>query len=150
MYAITENEKVAEFPIYSLHQRFPNISFPASVADADLPAGVVRVHAVAPPQYNPNTHKPVQQSAPTLVNGRWELGYTITEIDAGELQQRCDARAADARAERAAKLAASDWTQVADAPVNKAAWAAYRQALRDITSQPGFPFNVSWPQEPTA
>lgn len=29
-------------------------------------------------------------------------------------------------------LAECDWTQVADAPVNKAAWAAYRQALRDF------------------
>jgi hypothetical protein len=29
-------------------------------------------------------------------------------------------------------LAASDWTQTADAPVNKVAWAAYRQALRDF------------------
>jgi hypothetical protein len=29
-------------------------------------------------------------------------------------------------------LAASDWTQVADAPVDKAAWATYRQALRDF------------------
>lgn len=36
-------------------------------------------------------------------------------------------------------LAASDWTQTADAPVNKAAWAAYRQALRDFpaTWEPG-------------
>jgi hypothetical protein len=36
------------------------------------------------------------------------------------------------RAERNARLAASDWTQVADAPVDAAAWAAYRQALRDM------------------
>jgi hypothetical protein len=36
------------------------------------------------------------------------------------------------RIRRDAKLAASDWTQTADAPVDKAAWAAYRQALRDF------------------
>jgi hypothetical protein len=33
---------------------------------------------------------------------------------------------------RNAKLIESDWTQVADAPVDKAAWATYRQALRDL------------------
>ena len=46
-------------------------------------------------------------------------------------------------------LSASDWTQVADAPVDTAAWATYRQALRDIPAQSGFPDNITWPQEPT-
>ena len=45
-------------------------------------------------------------------------------------------------------LAVSDWTQVADAPVDRAAWADYRQALRDITSQADFPENIIWPTEP--
>ena len=52
------------------------------------------------------------------------------------------------RAERNALLSASDWTQVADAPVDKAAWATYRQALRDITAQAGFPHSVTWPTKP--
>ena len=47
-------------------------------------------------------------------------------------------------------LTASDWTQVADAPVDTTAWATYRQALRDIPAQSGFPDNITWPQEPTA
>lgn len=45
-------------------------------------------------------------------------------------------------------LTATDWTQVADAPVDKAAWATYRQALRDIPQQEGFPDNVVWPVAP--
>ncbi len=56
--------------------------------------------------------------------------------------------AAEVRAERNARLTASDWTQVADAPVDQAAWASYRQALRDITEQPGFPLDVTWPTMP--
>lgn len=43
----------------------------------------------------------------------------------------------------------SDWTQVLDAPVDRQAWAAYRQSLRDITLQSGFPFDVTWPTPPT-
>ena len=52
------------------------------------------------------------------------------------------------RAERDALLAACDWTQVADAPVDQAAWAVYRQALRDVTAQTGFPNAVVWPTKP--
>ena len=52
------------------------------------------------------------------------------------------------RAERDAKLLASDWTQVADAPVDQTAWATYRQALRDITGQETFPESVIWPEVP--
>ena len=46
------------------------------------------------------------------------------------------------RRERDRLLAASDWTQVADAPVDRAAWAAYRQALRD--------FPATWEAGPIA
>ena len=59
-----------------------------------------------------------------------------------------DRAAAEIRTERDAKLTESDWTQVADAPVDQAAWATYRQALRDIPSQAGFPNEVTWPVEP--
>ena len=52
------------------------------------------------------------------------------------------------REERNAKLSKSDWTQVLDAPVNQAAWATYRQALRDVTAQAGFPWAVEWPVAP--
>lgn len=52
------------------------------------------------------------------------------------------------RASRNQKLLGSDWTQVADAPVNRELWAEYRQALRDITTQKGFPKNVIWPTPP--
>ena len=52
------------------------------------------------------------------------------------------------RAERDRLLAESDWTQIADAPVDQAAWAVYRQALRDLPQQAGFPHDVVWPIKP--
>ena len=58
------------------------------------------------------------------------------------------AEAERVRTERDRLLTASDWTQIADAPVDQAAWAAYRQALRDIPQQAGFPRDVAWPQKP--
>ena len=45
-------------------------------------------------------------------------------------------------------LAATDWTQVADAPVDQTAWATYRQSLRALPEQAGFPNTVTWPTEP--
>jgi hypothetical protein len=52
------------------------------------------------------------------------------------------------RADRNARLAACDWTQLADAPVDSLAWANYRQALRDAPNQEGFPWSVEWPTQP--
>ncbi len=50
---------------------------------------------------------------------------------------------------RNAALSESDWTQLPDVPLaTKSAWAAYRQALRDITDQPGYPLSISWPEMP--
>ncbi len=46
------------------------------------------------------------------------------------------------RAVRNDLLAQSDWTQVADAPVDRQAWATYRQALRD--------FPATWTESPEA
>ena len=59
-----------------------------------------------------------------------------------------DRAAAEIRTERDAKLTESDWTQVADAPVDQAAWATYRQELRDVPAQTGFPNEVTWPVAP--
>jgi len=56
--------------------------------------------------------------------------------------------ATKARNKRNALLSQSDWTQVADAPVDQTAWATYRQALRDITIQAGFPETIDWPTVP--
>jgi hypothetical protein len=53
------------------------------------------------------------------------------------------------REERDYRLTKSDWTQLPDVPVSlKNLWAPYRQALRDLTLQSGFPFNVVWPVPP--
>jgi len=57
----------------------------------------------------------------------------------------------EATAVRDRLLAGSDWTQLPDAPLTaaqKSAWATYRQALRDVSKQAGFPGSVTWPVQP--
>ena len=57
-------------------------------------------------------------------------------------------QAKSVRDTRNQKLKDSDWTQLIDAPVDRQAWVVYRQELRDITSQAGFPWDVQWPVQP--
>jgi hypothetical protein len=57
-------------------------------------------------------------------------------------------QAANVRNQRTEKLKDSDWTQLADSTADKTAWATYRQALRDITAQSGFPWTMTWPTQP--
>jgi hypothetical protein len=88
--------------------------------------------------------------------------FTITETEVIETKQwrkftaeeqaEIEAqKAKQVRSERNAKLTETDWTQVDDTPLDnvaKNAWANYRQALRDLPDQAGFPFNVTWPAQP--
>ena len=94
------------------------------------------------------------------IDGKWYtkhiLGPVFTDTeDATAAEQEAaykatkDAeQAKSVRQQRGEKLKDSDWTQVADAPVDKAAWATYRKALRDVTGQQGFPWTVEWPVAP--
>lgn len=57
----------------------------------------------------------------------------------------------EALSRRLMLLARSDWTQTVDCPLSaelRMAWARYRQQLRDLPAQPGFP-DVVWPASPT-
>lgn len=54
----------------------------------------------------------------------------------------------EVRAERNERLTASDWTQVEDAPVDKTAWATYRQALRDLPAAYSGEGPIPWPVAP--
>ena len=98
------------------------------------------------------------------VDGKWYTKYVlgptfidivVDEVTTTALEQETvykaqkDAeQAKNIRFTRGEKLSESDWTQVADAPVDKVAWATYRQALRDITTQTGFPWEITWPVTP--
>ena len=63
-------------------------------------------------------------------------------------KQKSDDAWTSVRQRRDALLRNTDFTQLGDSPKNKQAWAAYRQALRDITQQAD-PFNLTWPTPPS-
>jgi hypothetical protein len=70
----------------------------------------------------------------------------VAELTEEELQSRIDSQWQVVRTQRNQLLKDSDWTQLADTPVDKTLWATYRQELRDITTQPD-PFNITWPTQ---
>mgnify|MGYP001810394539 CR=1 FL=1 len=84
-----------------------------------------------------------------LVRRTWPNAVQDAEGWAAHLEAKAQAL----RADRNARLTACDWTQMPDAPLTseqRAAWVVYRQALRDVPEQAGFPLEVSWPVEPEA
>lgn len=137
MYALIENGEVTRV----------NITLPTAIGNTSIPAGATDLEAFGlyVIQGNEPVYDPVRQrlAGPQYVFDGAQVNrvFTVEQIPDAE-------KAGQVRAERNAKLAASDWTQVADAPVDKAAWATYRQALRDISTQTGFPWEVTWPTEP--
>ena len=108
--------------------------------------GVHQLKLVTPPYFDPATQQ--REHGPALlIDGVWTQNYIVSKLDTDEAAAKADAQWAIVRAERNAKLVTSDWTQVLDAPVDAAAWAYYRQALRDITEQVD-PFAITWPKQP--
>ena len=74
----------------------------------------------------------------------------ITDVAAKKLQVPTnDELALNIRMQRNELLQKSDYTQLVDVTVaNALEWKVYRKALRDITTQPGFPTSINWPEPP--
>ena len=88
------------------------------------------------------------------IDGRWHTKYILgpvfaTKKDEAAYKASRDAEQAErVRTERNQRLLDCDWTQLADAPINKEAWATYRQDLRNLPKEPGFPWTMTWPTSP--
>ena len=151
MFALIENGAVKQYPynIYQLKMANPNVSFPANPTNALLQEfGMFRVATDAQPSVS-NTQ--VLEEDPPIFSAeyqRWTQVWRVRDMTAEEVQQQNDSKALEIRTERNQKLSESDWTQLADAQIDKAIWATYRQALRDVPSQAGFPWTITWPEAP--
>lgn len=100
------------------------------------------------PQASPGRYQVSYRDGVQEIDGQWYTKYSVSDMDA-DVKAATDAAQAEAvRAMRDQKLSSSDYTQLADSPADKSAWAAYRQALRDVPAQAGFPWDVFWPGTP--
>jgi len=107
-----------------------------------------------------------QRSGVEQLEGKWYtkyvLGPVFTDRAATETEPAMTAaeqetaykamkdaeQAKSVRNSRTEKLKDSDWTQIADSTADKAAWATYRTALRNVPTQTGFPWTIEWPDAP--
>ncbi len=138
---------------------FPNTSMPHPLTEAIINSFGGDVVFEGPQATGGTVYQYSQGAGVEQIDGKWYTKYVLGpiftdgETTAAEQEVAYKAtkdaeQAKSVRTTRGEKLKETDWTQVADAPVDKAAWATYRQALRDVTAQDGFPWAIIWPEMP--
>lgn len=154
MYAKLNNGVIEKYPytIGDLRKDNPNTSFPSQIPDSLLQEhGMVRVVVTGAPEADHTKNVTQQTPVFNTERNRWETSWTVTDATTEEIADRVAKQAASIRDERNWLISESDWTQLDDTPLNNSAklsWANYRQQLRDIPTQSGFPWNVTWPVKP--
>jgi hypothetical protein len=134
------------YTLADLRLQNKNTSWPTQISDEV--AADFGVFLVTPaPQPVDNYTINLQRTAIKQGN-KWLEQWIETPATPEQITERTDNKASEARSERNRRLADCDWTQLPDVPVNTEAWATYRQELRDVSAQSGFPWNVQWPETP--
>lgn len=146
-YAKVENGLVVAYPYTTLRIDHPQVSFPEPLAD-DVLAGfnVFPVHPT--PQPACQWYQRAEDITPKMVDGAWVQQWQVIHLGADERDALVVKEWERVRGLRNGKLSGTDWTQLADSPVDRAAWATYRQSLRDLPQETTNPFEVVWPTEP--
>lgn len=150
MYAKILNGVVEHYPYYliDLRRDYPNALFPDVLTDRDLADfNTVVVAEVEQPPFN---HTKILMRAAELIDGAWTEVWIEQDAPPELVAERLAEQWNTIRTDRNSRLAASDWTQLPDTPLDsakKAEWATYRQALRDVTTQVD-PFAITWPTVP--
>ena len=152
----TSNGQVEQFPytLGDLRRDNPQTSFPKKIGDALLASyGIYHVMPEPQPEHDPLVQTVVRDVEPhnnetavdeetgeTYETGRWVIGYTVENKPQDKAEEAI-------RNQRDRLLTDTDWMALSDNTMTPE-WASYRQALRDITSQEGFPYSVDWPTKP--
>lgn len=150
MFVKTVDGSVTKYPytVGNLRRDNPQVSFPAVITDEMLAAwGVFPVVVQAQPEFDLRTQKAVPDPQPSFVDGVWEAGYVVVDNTPEEIAEYDFNAASGVRNQRDSLLSQTDWMALSDV-IMEPYWREYRQQLRDLTDQVGFPFNVVWPTEP--
>lgn len=154
MYCRVKNGEVIAYPydFRRLASENKNMMFSAHPTPSELANfNVYRVYSNTIDPYDATTHKVVKADKPVLIDGKWTIINTVLPLTEDEIAVRYAEKSEVIRDRRDSLLVSSDWTQGNDSPLDNASrqlWASYRQNLRDITSQEGFPYDVVWPTKP--
>ena len=135
----------AKYSVTQLRKDNPDTSFASRV-----PSSVLASYGVYPytrpdrPDYDPMTANVVDGSFEQDADGNWLMPWVVEQLPQDQAERNI-------RRNRDSLLADTDWIVIKAYERNEnipAEWEVYRQALRDITAQEGFPYNVTWPTKP--
>lgn len=148
------NLETGDYPVTGsdIRRLFPNVSFPAEPEEFNLSVRDFGFTVVSEtPQPDADYSQVVVEVPPVLSGSNYQQTWEVQDAPAEVITLRTEKKSEEMRQIRNQLLAASDWTQIPDAisaGANQAQWSEYRQQLREITSQPGFPWDVTWPEKP--
>jgi hypothetical protein len=138
---------------------FPNTGFPAQLTEAIINEFGGDVVFEGPQAVGGTVYQYSQAAGVEQINGKWYtkhvLGpvFTDTEEATAAEQEAAYKAAKDAeqaksvRDDRNKRLAETDWRFRSDMNPSQE-WKDYCQALRDVTQQSGFPWTITWPEQP--
>ena len=126
----------------------PETSFPVPLTAeilGDFGADVV----LEGPQAQPTRYQVAYRDGVEQIDGKWFTKYSVADMDDDAKAAKDAEQAKSVRSDRNQRLKDSDWSQGKDiADAVSQPWAVYRQALRDVPAQAGFPWDVTWPDAP--
>ena len=148
-YVITKDNVATVYPatLYQIKKAFPNTSFSLPLQDAELaPFGIYPVATGEMPSYDQETSY-VEEGMPVKTASGWTQVWEVKSYSQSELADKLNQKEEIARGQRNYKLAETDYLALADGTLTDE-MRAYRQALRDLPAQAGFPENINWPTKP--
>lgn len=154
MYAKIKNGSVEVFPytFKLLREENPQTSFPKEITEELLASYDVYPveRQTMPSDFNSRTQNASLSGSPTLIDGVWTRAWIITDKTQEELDYINNQQAQLERDHRSFLFAETDHWAMSDTPDMTPEQIAYRQALRDITSHPNWPWleESDWPVKP--
>lgn len=153
MYIKLTNGTPETYSIGQLRQDNPQVSFPQDIPNGTLAEwDVYPVTKVDAPTFDSLTQVCLEDGYDFDTGSQtWKTKWLVRNKTEDEIAQQLARKTLAIRQERNELLRSTDWTQMDDSPlsnIQKATWATYRQALRDVTAQTGFPWTITWPDAP--
>ena len=144
MHLKLKNGTPAIYTLGQLRRDNPQTSFPKLIPDELLASYDVYPYTrPKPDEYDSLAWRLIDDEF-VNVNGAWMLPYKLEALPLEDAQRNI-------RSRRDSLLAECDWVVIMHTEKGtniQMEWEVYRQALRDITAQAGFPYEVTWPTKP--
>jgi hypothetical protein len=151
---LNEQGKPTGFPLLedNFKQIFSNVVFPKILSPHDVePYGYGMYEFTQQPTLTNRYDKLVEGEPIRDEQGYWRQQWLVVEQTAEEKIETDKRKRIEIKIKRNQQLTFTDWTRLDDVSLTveqRAAWAVYRQQLRDITDQAGFPWEITWPKPP--